>query len=74
MGQAVILEVSAPPWGTLKKTLECTGITRNWLLELVEAGEVRKKKRNGAAQGRAVYCIADVLDFLGRDESRGEDG
>lgn len=53
-----------PPWGTVETAAECLGITRRWLEELVEAGEVRKKKHGEARQARAVYCLADVVEFF----------
>lgn len=64
--QSPILPI--PPWGTVETAAECLGITRRWLEELVASGEVRKKKHGDARQARAVYCLADVVEFLEADE------
>ncbi len=67
----VIVQVAVPPWGTCERTMESTGITRKWLEELVSDGLVRKRKHNEAKQGRAIYCIADVIEYLGRGSAEG---
>jgi hypothetical protein len=66
--KTVVVSLSVPPWGTLETALQVTGITKNWLLELVNTHAVRKRKHGTATQGRAVYCIADIVEYLNSSE------
>lgn len=60
--KTVVLQV--PPWGVLETVLAQTGISRNWLNELVAKNLVRKRSRSEHRQARTVYCITDVLEVL----------
>lgn len=66
--KTIVLNPAGLRWGEMDLAMAATGMSRNWILELVEKGLVRKRKRNGSKQAQVTICITDLYEHLEDDE------
>lgn len=53
-----------PIWAKSRRINDLFGIHKHWLNQLVNDGQVRKRRAGESQQSASVYRVADVADYL----------
>lgn len=53
-----------PVWAKARTINHLFGIHKQWLNQLVNDGQVRKRRAGQSRQSASVYRVADVADYL----------